>query len=132
MARAGRSGDIPAQSDYLVQRDRKGTNRTMPSIIRIPVGTAPFGKQRYKNLYQCEAFKGCKFAHESPNTTRGHEAVHRSCNCFFCSKGESHPERHESFHEVSGHLLVAESLNPDDVVRVEACGTCGHQRPMSV
>lgn len=51
------------------------------------------------------------------------------CTCYFCKSGLVHPEdRHPRYHEISGLLTVAESLDPADVIRREACATCGHVR----
>lgn len=53
-----------------------------------------------------------------------------TCTCFFCSRGEAHPdERHPDFHPTTGRLLVAESLDPKDTIPMEACTLCGHSRP---
>jgi hypothetical protein len=49
-----------------------------------------------------------------------------ACTCFFCATGRPHPASHTLFTEVSSRLLVAESLDPDDLVKQEACDTCGH------
>jgi hypothetical protein len=51
-----------------------------------------------------------------------------TCRCFFCQEGKPHPERHANFTPVTGYLLKAESLDPNDVVYQEACTTCGHVR----
>jgi hypothetical protein len=51
------------------------------------------------------------------------------CKCWFCKN--QHLHKHSlpvTWNEVTGHLLVAESLDPNDVVRLEACHLCGHTR----
>lgn len=50
------------------------------------------------------------------------------CACYFCKLGYDHPIRHQTYHEISGLLTVAESLDPADVILREACVTCGHVR----
>lgn len=51
------------------------------------------------------------------------------CDCFFCQNGREHPDNefHRAFHRISDHLLVPESLNPQDRVKVFACEICGHK-----
>lgn len=48
------------------------------------------------------------------------------CKCFFCQEGKVHPKSHTTFGEMTGRLLVAESLLPEDRVRRFGCSTCGH------
>ncbi len=52
------------------------------------------------------------------------------CDCFFCRSGKVHPDRkyHQEFRRISSVLKVAESLNPDDYIDLEACVTCSHTR----
>jgi hypothetical protein len=55
------------------------------------------------------------------------------CECAFCSSKPPRPhpdDRHPRFERISDHLLVAESLDPNDSIPMEACWTCGHKRPM--
>ena len=54
-----------------------------------------------------------------------------TCTCWFCGRGEEHPDdRHPNFHRIGSHLLVAESLKPEDRIDMVACLTCGHRRSM--
>ena len=50
------------------------------------------------------------------------------CTCFFCTEGKPHPESHAKFgtHD-AGHLQVAESLDPNDIVRTTICNICTHE-----
>jgi hypothetical protein len=56
------------------------------------------------------------------------------CDCFFCESGRQHPDSkyHREFAEITSVLLVAESLRPEDRIRMEACMTCGHKRRKEV
>jgi hypothetical protein len=50
------------------------------------------------------------------------------CNCFFCSQGKKHYHVTDfEWIETNGILLVAESLKPEDTLRVKACTLCGHE-----
>lgn len=54
-----------------------------------------------------------------------------NCDCFFCRTNKPHPDDrgfHAVWTEISSRLKVAESLRPEDIVRYEACDTCGHKR----
>lgn len=55
-----------------------------------------------------------------------------TCKCFFCLNNKEHkhtiPVRWIS---VTGKLLVAESLDPNDIVPMEACYICGHRQEVS-
>lgn len=48
------------------------------------------------------------------------------CTCAFCLQGQEHPKTHHHFEGVSSILLVEESLDNKDYLRVHACITCGH------
>lgn len=55
-----------------------------------------------------------------------------TCDCFFCKDGRPHPDRkyHTEYRQITGILLVSESLDPNDYIYVEACVTCSHKREM--
>jgi hypothetical protein len=48
------------------------------------------------------------------------------CDCFFCKNDKPHRETHTKFRQITGYLLKAESLDPNDYVYLKACTTCGH------
>ena len=49
------------------------------------------------------------------------------CDCWFCEvEHKPHPDNHLGFEEITSLLLEAESLDPAQSVRLEACLTCGH------
>jgi hypothetical protein len=48
------------------------------------------------------------------------------CTCYFCQEGKPHPARHTKW-EKRGHLQVAESLDPNDIVWTRICMTCMHE-----
>jgi len=50
------------------------------------------------------------------------------CNCYFCFAGKEHRADHLTFKRVSSGLRVAESLDPADEIKLEACVLCGHSR----
>lgn len=50
------------------------------------------------------------------------------CTCFFCQRNKKHTLMHNNWMRVSSVLLVAESLDPNDSIDVEACTTCAHVR----
>lgn len=55
------------------------------------------------------------------------------CTCVFCSTGRKHPVHRGLGGEVlgewgdRGHLLVAESLDPKDILRTRICSLCAHE-----
>lgn len=55
------------------------------------------------------------------------------CSCFYCEAGKPHPIN--EFHRMSednGHLQVAESLDPKDIVRTKMCPICTHEERVDV
>lgn len=49
------------------------------------------------------------------------------CPCYFCTN--KLPHRHSlpvTMHPISGRLKVAESLDPNDMIKRWACSICGH------
>lgn len=53
-----------------------------------------------------------------------------ACRCYFCINGLEHRASHTNYSRISDELLVAESLNPQDSIKMEACTTCGHKQPV--
>lgn len=53
------------------------------------------------------------------------------CTCFFCVNGKEHPASHSDpkWGEWGsrGHLQVAESLDPADIVHTRVCPLCTHE-----
>ena len=50
------------------------------------------------------------------------------CTCYYCEAGKPHPVN--TYHVMSGkrgHLQVAESLDPKDVVWTKVCILCTHE-----
>lgn len=52
------------------------------------------------------------------------------CSCYYCQQNKEHPVRkfHLKFRKISSVLKVAESLDPNDYIHLEACETCSHVR----
>jgi hypothetical protein len=50
------------------------------------------------------------------------------CRCYFCIQNKDHPDSHKEFMtEKRGHLQVAESLDPNDIVWTRMCRLCTHE-----
>jgi len=52
------------------------------------------------------------------------------CTCFFCEQGKEHPTGRNGYHNMTGergHLQVAESLDPSDIVWTRICELCSHE-----
>jgi len=49
------------------------------------------------------------------------------CGCVFCASGRSHWHLVDYDWEERGHLQVAESLDPADMVRTRICLLCAHE-----
>lgn len=49
------------------------------------------------------------------------------CNCWFCQSGKEHKHPIAVSEGNRGHLQVAESLDPKDIIRTRICNLCGHE-----
>lgn len=49
------------------------------------------------------------------------------CNCHFCTQGIPHKHTLPVQWSSSGRLQVAESLDPNDIIRTRVCNMCGHE-----
>lgn len=52
------------------------------------------------------------------------------CCCYFCGEGMAHRSDHQMWEDAS-QLLVAESLDPADRLRIRRCILCGHEEVAS-
>jgi hypothetical protein len=49
------------------------------------------------------------------------------CNCYFCQRGREHRHLSDVEWEPMGHLQVAESLDPNDIIKTRVCKICAHE-----
>ena len=52
-----------------------------------------------------------------------------NCKCFYCQQGKQHkhsPGYNDKW-ENTGRLMVADSLDPKDILLTRTCSLCGHE-----